>query len=141
MKEEVVARGHPNVRATHRTTLEVTKEEELTPKGDCIIGVKANKSLKDFNDEIKSWLREGKPILIEIVLPDYGLKDYLKAFGSPKLTFRHKTDIVIRKSEFVCDRTLAIKSNKSAKDIDREIAELLRDPKTELLLIVKPLKI
>ncbi len=141
MKEEVVARGHPNVRATHKTTLEVTKEEELTLRGDCIIGVKADKSLKDFNDEIKDWLRMGKPILVEIVLPDYGLKDYLKAFGSPKLTFRHETDIVIRKSDFVCDRTLAIKSNKSAKDINREMIELLRDPKTELLLIVKPLKI
>ncbi len=141
MREEVVARGHPNVRATHKTTLEVTKEEELTLRGDCIIGVKADKSLKDFNDEIKDWLRMGKPILVEIVLPDYGLKDYLKAFGSPKLTFRHETDIVIRKSDFVCDRTLAIKSNKSAKDINREMIELLRDPKTELLLIVKPLKI
>ncbi len=141
MREEVVARGHPNVRATHKTTLEVTKEEELTLRGDCIIGVKADKSMKDFNDEIKDWLRTGKPILVEIVLPDYGLKDYLKAFGSPKLTFRHETDIVIRKSDFVCDRTLAIKSNKSAKDINREMIELLRDPKTELLLIVKPLKI
>ncbi|WP_456328375.1 DUF371 domain-containing protein [Archaeoglobus sp.] len=141
MREEVVARGHPNVRATHKTTLEVTKEKELTLRGDCIIGVKADKSLKDFNDEIKDWLRMGKPILVEIVLPDYGLKDYLKAFGSPKLTFRHETDIVIRKSDFVCDRTLAIKSNKSAKDINREMIELLRDPKTELLLIVKPLKI
>jgi hypothetical protein len=141
VKEEVVARGHPNVRAEHRTTLEVTKEEELTPRGDCIIGVKADKSLKDFNDEIKNWLKMGKPVLIEIILPDYGLKDYLKAFGSPKLTFRHETDIVIRKSEFVCDRTLAIKSSKSAKDIDREIVKLLKDPKTELLLIVKPLKI
>ncbi len=141
MREEVVARGHPNVRAKHKTTLEVTKEKELTLRGDCIIGVKADKSLKDFNDEIKDWLRMGKPILVEIVLPDYGLKDYLKAFGSPKLTFRHETDIVIRKSDFVCDRTLAIKSNKSAKDINREMIELLRDPKTELLLIVKPLKI
>jgi len=141
VREEVVARGHPNVRATHKTTLEVTKEEELTLRGDCIIGVKADKSMKDFNDEIKDWLRTGKPILVEIVLPDYGLKDYLKAFGSPKLTFRHETDIVIRKSDFVCDRTLAIKSNKSAKDINREMIELLRDPKTELLLIVKPLKI
>ncbi|ADB58307.1 DUF371 domain-containing protein [Archaeoglobus profundus] len=140
MKEEVVARGHPNVRATHRTTLEVTKEKDLTPRGDCIIGVRADKSLKDFNDEIKDWLRKGMPVLIEVLLPDYGLKDFLKAYGSPKLTFKHETDIVIRKSEFVCDRTLAIKSSKSARDIDREIVELLKDPKTELLLIVKPLK-
>lgn len=136
----MVARGHPNVRATHRTTLEVTKEKDLTPRGDCIIGVRADKSLKDFNDEIKDWLRKGMPVLIEVLLPDYGLKDFLKAYGSPKLTFKHETDIVIRKSEFVCDRTLAIKSSKSARDIDREIVELLKDPKTELLLIVKPLK-
>jgi hypothetical protein len=140
MRDVVVARGHPNIRAEHRTTLEVTKDVELTPRGDCIIGVKADKAICDLKDEIKDWLKRGNPIKIEIVLPDYGLKDELIAFGSNRLTFKHKSDIVVRKSEFVCDRTLAIRANKSARDINREIVELLKDPKTELLFVITCMK-
>ncbi len=135
--EVIRARGHPNVRATHRTTLEVTKDRELTPRGDCIIGVRADKSVADLNEDLKRWLKSGRAIRVEIVLPDYGLKDELIAFGSSKLTFKHERDVVIRKSDYVCDRTLAIRSNKSARDIDREIVELLKDEKTELLLIIE----
>jgi len=138
--EVVVARGHPNVRATHRTTLEVTKDKELTPRGDCIIGVKADKSIADLSRDLKAWLKSGNPIRVEIVLPDYNLKDVLIACGDPRLTFRHDSDIVVRKSDFVCDRTLAVRSNKSARDIDREIVELLKDPKTELLFIIYPIR-
>lgn len=135
--EVIRARGHPNVRATHRTTLEVTKDRELTPRGDCIIGVRADKSVADLNEDLKRWLKSGRAIRVEIVLPDYGLKDELIAFGSSKLTFKHERDVVIRKSDYVCDRTLAIRSNKSARDIDREIVELLKDEKTELILIIE----
>ena len=133
----IVARGHPNVRATHRTTLEITKESHLTPRGDCIIGVCASKSIAEIDGQIKDWLRSGGRVEIEIVLPQYGLKDRLFAFGSERLSFRHPTDIVVRKSDYVCDRTLAIKATKAAKDLNREIVELLKDPKTELLFIVK----
>jgi len=136
MKEEIVARGHPNIRATHRTTLEVTKEKEVTPRGDCIIGVNAEKAVSDLNEGLKFWLKSGGKIKIEIVLPDYDLKDELMAYGDPRLTFKHNADVVIRRSDFVCDRTLAVRSNKSARDISREIVELLKDPYTELLLII-----
>ncbi len=135
--EIVIARGHPNIRATHKTTLEVTKEKELSPRGDCIIGICADKSVFDLNENLKKWLKLGKSIKIEIVLPDYGIRDELIAVGSPRLTLKHDTDIVVRKSEYVCDRTLAIRSNKAARDIDREIVELLKDHKTELLLIIE----
>ncbi|HIP58595.1 MAG TPA: DUF371 domain-containing protein, partial [Archaeoglobus profundus] len=38
MKEVITAWGHPNITAKHRTTLEITKDEELSIRGDCIIG-------------------------------------------------------------------------------------------------------
>ncbi len=137
MKEVVVAWGHENVTANHRTTLEITKERHLTPRGDCIIGVRANKSVSELDERIKAWLREGKGVKIEIILPQYGLKDVIFAYGSSGLSFRHRSDIVVRKSDFVCDRTLAIRSNKAARDIDREIVEMLKDPETELLFVIK----
>jgi len=137
MKDEIVAWGHPNITAKHRTTLEITRESELTVRGDCIIGVKADKAICDIDERIKNWLKLGYAIKIEIVLPQYGLKDSLSAFGSSKMTFKHRTDIVVRRSDFVCDRTLAIKADKAAKDIDREIVKLLRDPTTELRFIIR----
>ena len=51
--------------------------------------------------------------------------------GNPNLELIHPSDIVIRKSSFVCPRTLAINCDKSAEDIPREIIRILRDPKTK----------
>ncbi len=96
----------------------------------------AEKAVSDLNEGLKFWLKSGGKIKIEIVLPDYDLKDELMAYGDPRLTFKHNADVVIRRSDFVCDRTLAVRSNKSARDISREIVELLKDPYTELLLII-----
>lgn len=46
----IKARGHPNIKATHRTTIEVTKDNYLTGRGDCILGIDADKSLKDMKE-------------------------------------------------------------------------------------------
>ena len=37
--EELFAQGHPNILGTHRMTFEITKEHELSRRGDCIIAV------------------------------------------------------------------------------------------------------
>ncbi len=138
MKFAIVARGHENIRATHRTTLEVTKDEELTPRGDCIIGVAASASASELPEELKAVLRRGVMVRISIALPDYGLRDDLVAYGSPKLILDHSSDIVVRRSDYVCGRTVAIKASKAARDINREIVELLKDKRTELILEISP---
>jgi len=137
-REVIVARGHRNIKATHRTTLEVTKDKNLTKKGDCIVGVDADKSISEISDEMKSMLKEGGEIKVEIYLPDYGLNESLTGYGSGKLTFTHNSDIVIRKSNFICGRTLLIRADKAACDISREIIDLLRHPAIELNLIIVP---
>ncbi len=134
---EVRARGHENIRAEHRTTLEVTKEKELSPRGDCIIGVDADKGITEIPDEAKLLLKKGVKAIVEISLPDYGISDKLEGFGSDKLTFTHPTDIVIRKSTYVCGRTLLVSASKAARDINRELVELLKDRKTEVVLTFK----
>ncbi|RLI74831.1 DUF371 domain-containing protein, partial [Archaeoglobales archaeon] len=58
-------------------------------------------------------------------------------FGHPKLSFTHKTDIVIRKSKYICGRTLLISANKAASDLNREFVDLLKDKKTEILVIIE----
>jgi hypothetical protein len=37
-------------------------------------------------------------------------------------------DLVVRKSDYVCGRTLAILADKAAKDLSRKLVEKLRNP-------------
>ena len=137
--EIISAYGHENIKATHKTTFEITKEKDLTPRGDCIIGVRADKSIRDINDDLKRILRRGERVEVVLNLPDYGLEERLFGFGSKRMSFEDENDVVVRKSDFVCGRTLLIKSNKAARDLNREFVELLRDRKTliEMLVVVE----
>ncbi|MFU8653884.1 DUF371 domain-containing protein [Methanotorris formicicus] len=125
MEFVIYAKGHENIRGLHKTTLEITKEMHLTPKGDCIIGVSADKSMQDFPEEFKEKIRKSKKIIVEIEVE--GIKDVVIGRGDERLILNHPTDIVIRKSDFICPRTLMIKADKGAKDINREIIEKLKN--------------
>lgn len=126
--EVIKAYGHPNIRATHKSTLEITKEEKLTPRGDCIIAVKANKGLYELSGEFKKIARkEGSKI--KLIIEVEGLKEEITGYGSPKLILSHPTDIVCRKSNYICNRTLMVKANKAAIDLNRNFIEKLRNPK------------
>ena len=137
MIEEIIARGHPNITAKHKTTLEITKEGELSKRGDCIIGVKADKGISELSEKIKDYLKRGRSARISIILPDYGMEENLTGIGAEKLSFTHPTDIVVRKSSFICGRTLLIKDDKAAIDLSREMVELLKDPSTLLIFRIE----
>ncbi|WP_017981085.1 DUF371 domain-containing protein [Methanocaldococcus villosus] len=130
----IKAYGHKNVSAKHKTTLEITKEDYLTKRGDCIIGIKANKSMLDFPDELKNKIREGGKFRIEIEVD--GLKEIIEGYGHRDLLMTHPTDIVIRKSSYICPRTLMIKANKGARDINREIVKKLQEGKELIFKII-----
>ncbi|WP_297505399.1 DUF371 domain-containing protein [Thermococcus sp.] len=136
LREVIHCRGHENVRATHKSTLEFTKEDYLTPRGDCILCIGADKGIDDLSDEFKAALRAGKKLLIRIKVGE--LVDEVLAEGSPELVLDHPCSMVVRKSEYIDARTLAIRANKAARDIDRKIVELLKSPRTtaEVELII-----
>ena len=125
--ERLVAWGHPNIRATHRATLEFTKEERLTPRGDCIVAVRAERGPSELKPEFRKAVRtEGSRV--ELVLEVGRLREVVSGFGSPRLTLSHPTDFVARKSRYTCPRTLMIRADKAAYDLPRPIIELLRIP-------------
>lgn len=132
---EIIAFGHPNITARHRTTFEITKDSEITKRADCIIGVRADRSISEIPEEAKNAIKKGARARIELYLPDYALRDEVFGFGDQRMTFLHERDIVVRKSRFVCGRTLLISASKSAFEINREIVDLLKDKKTELRLL------
>lgn len=127
-------KGHPNVIATHRTTLELTKEDWLTLKGDCILGVSANKACFDLEIDTKRAIKRDD-VKVKLILKVGNLAFTFEARGHNKLQLTDKTSIIIRKSNYICPRTLAIKSNASASDIPKEIVNLLKKGKEGRLII------
>lgn len=118
------------VAAKHRTTFMITKEKWLGPRGDCIIGVGAEKSAAELDPDLKRLALLGGPVIIRLGAGGY--RDEVRAWGHPSLTFSHPTDIVVRKSRFVCGRTLAVGASKAAADLSRVLVAALRKPTTEL---------
>ena len=136
--EIIFAYGHRNIRATHESTLEITKEAELSKRGDCIIAVSANKAINDLHSEFKENLRkENARITILIEVGDAA--EVVNAFGSSRLILAHRTDMVVRKSNYICNRTLAIQADKAACDLSRKLVEKLKNPKqrVKITLTVK----
>ena len=131
--EKIVAFGHTNIQAIHPTTLMFTKEQHLTATGDCIIAVAADKAVADLNPKFKEKLKSPTAKLT-ILLEVGGLTQIIHAFGSAKLVLTHPTDTVIRKSDYVSDRTLAVNADKSSLDLPRELVEKLKNPKQKITI-------
>ncbi|MEM0056993.1 MAG: DUF371 domain-containing protein [Candidatus Geothermarchaeota archaeon] len=121
------AYGHPNITALHRSTFEITKDEDLTPKGNCIIGVKSEYACADLPAEIKDLLKNCD-VIIEIILKTNGMIDRVMCRGCKRLLLTSTSSIVVRKSTYIDGRTLCINSNKSAGDLNRTLIDSLRNP-------------
>ncbi|BFH72531.1 DUF371 domain-containing protein [Sulfurisphaera javensis] len=126
----IKAYGHPNVRGTHKTTLEITKDDYLTPRGDCIIGIKANKGAFDLSSEVKLMIKSNSYVYVVIKVDN--LFDIIHGYGDEKLSLIDENKIILRKSTYISDATIMIKADKSARDIKREILDKMRNEKTEL---------
>jgi len=128
-----VAFGHENIQATHPSTLMVTKEKHLSNTGDCIVAVAADKSLADLNQTFKDKLKNPNAKLI-IIIEAGGLSEQINASGSPRLILTHPTEMVIRKSEYISERTLAIHADKSSSDLSRKLIEKLKSPNQKIII-------
>jgi len=130
MKFEIDFLGHENIKSNHQKTIEITKESHLTSQGDCIVGVNATSSCADLPQELKDKLKiPGAKITFSIRVGKHEF--VLEGKGHPDLILTHSEDIVIRKSGFICPRTLAIKCDKASDLLPREMVSLLQNPKTK----------
>ena len=134
------AHGHPNITAVHKSTFELTVDKDLTPRGDCIIGVKSEYSAYTLPDSVKNLLRDDRSIII-ISLEAAGFKDRICAYGSKNFTLQSETSIVIRKSGFIDDRTIGIFSNKAARDINRDLISYLKREDAVLKITINIFKL
>lgn len=129
VQEEIVFYGHGNIQSFHTRTIEITKNPNLTLRGDCIIGVSANKSCWDLSDKLKHSLKDdNSSIIIDVIVGNMSF--IINGLGNSGLLLLSRHDIVIRKSSFICERTMAIQCDKASSDIPREMIRSLQNPET-----------
>ena len=136
ISEEVLFKGHANIQSLHSRTIEITKEKELTLRGDCIIGVNANKSCKDLSDKIKENIKKNHSYVeIELIVEPFSF--IIKGSGHNDLLLTNSKDIVLRKSKFICDRTLSINCDYGSSEIPRDIVNTLKYPSQKGIMLIK----
>ncbi|RLG92181.1 MAG: DUF371 domain-containing protein [Candidatus Hecatellales archaeon] len=131
--EDFFAFGHKLIKATHPTTLEITRETKLTERGDCIVAVASSKGALDLNENFKK-IAKSRDTRITLILRVNGLVEVVNGFGSPNLTFTHPTDLVVRKSEYTCPRTVMVKADKAAINLSRKFVSKIKNPKTKIFV-------
>jgi len=129
--ETVHAQGHPNVLGTHKLTFEVTRDSQLSKRGNCVIGVSADKAANDFELAFKeACRREGARVTV--LLEAGGLLETIRGLGSRNLSFSNPKEIVGRKSLYTSDRTIMVSCDKAASDLDRQLIGALKSSNTKL---------
>ncbi len=123
--------GHPNILATHKTTLEFTKDSEVSKKGDCIVGVNADFDLKELKDFIQES-KNKKSVIIEI--ENNEIKEAINAEINPG--FSSSNELVIRKTGFLSERTFAVNADKAAFGLSRSLVSFLKDEKNKVSVAI-----
>jgi len=134
--EKIRFHGHPMVRGTHRTTIEITTDPHLTPRGDCIIGVSADKGCLQLSEGLKSAIRRrGSKLSFRFLVEANDFE--VQGQGDPGLLLTHPHDLVIRTSYFLSERTLGVGADAAAADIPRSIIRYLQDPNATGTLVIQ----
>ena len=124
--EVVRAEGHENVTAEHVSTLEFTSDDFLTPAGDCILAVEADRVPADFDPEfVDACQAHGATITATIEAG--GHTHEVTGRGHPDFSFENERSHVIRTSDYVDDRTVMVGATGAAADVDRELVAALAD--------------
>ena len=121
------AYGHENVVGDHRTTVEITSEDFLTPQGTCIVGIRSTMTLSNLDDDIKKMAASGDT-RITLKLSVGRITEVITGWGSPGLSYSDSTSMVARTSDYECGRTLLVRADKAASGLSRELVAQLQTP-------------
>ncbi|WP_265111944.1 DUF371 domain-containing protein [Halosolutus halophilus] len=126
MEEVIHARGHENVSAEHPSTFEVTTDDYLTPAGDCILAIRADRAPADFDPEFVAACRNADATITVTIEAD-GHSDSVTGRGDPDLEFTNERSAVGRTSDYVDDRTIMTGAEFAAEGFDRDLVDALAD--------------
>lgn len=120
------ARGHANIKGTHRKTFELTGDADVTEAGTCIVGVAAEASTDDLLSVRGA---------VEIELRCGAVTDWVQASMNP--LFIVGDPLIIRIHPAAQHRSLCIAASKGASALDRELVDALRAPNAELIVTIR----
>jgi len=137
--EVVRAVGHEHVTAEHASTVELTTDDWLTPAGDCIVGVEADRAPRDFDPAFREACRDaGATIAATFVVGEPGADavdvdaddpahvDEIVGRGDPGLALLDGRSMVGRTSGYTDDeRTVFVDGDGAAADLDRDLVAAL----------------
>ena len=136
--EKIHAYGNENILCTHKTTIELTKSSSLTKKGNCILGINASKACRDLNPTLIDYIKNGNKLTVIIKLGK--LYESFYGYGNNKLILSNSKDMVFRKSNYICDRTVLINCSKSSMDLSRELINDLKKNNNKFDIIFRQTK-
>ena len=129
--EVVRAVGHEHVTAEHASTVELTTDDWLTPAGDCIVGVEADRAPEDFSTEFREACRDASATIEATFVVDDGDDEYRETItgrGDPDLALVDDRSMVGRTSDYTDDeRTVLVDGDGAAADLDRDLVAALAD--------------
>ncbi|SEV84646.1 DUF371 domain-containing protein [Natrinema salifodinae] len=126
MEEVIRARGHENVSAEHASTFEVTTDDYLTPAGDCILAIEADRAPADFDPEFVAAC-QNRDATITVTIEADGHRESVTGRGDPDLEFTNERSAVGRTSDYVDDRTIVNGAAFAAEGFDRDLVDALAD--------------
>ncbi len=113
--------GHPNIRATHAKTLELTRDPDVTQRGTCIVGTASTHDPADLR-------RLRGRVTVDLAVGDHVQR--FEALLSP--FFLDDDSLVFRRGPILRQRTFAGEATAAAADLDRDLVHLLGAPGAEL---------
>ncbi|MEC9265410.1 MAG: 16S rRNA (cytidine(1402)-2'-O)-methyltransferase [Pseudomonadota bacterium] len=120
-------KGHPNIRASHAKTFELTRDPSITSAGTCIIGVEA-----EYDEAALLSLRGA----VRITLRCGEYEDTASARINPK--FAAGAPLIFRRMPTPEPRTFCVGADKGSHALDRDLIAALQQPGAELEVTVAP---
>ena len=120
-----VFKGHTNISAQHETTIEITSDDYLGLRGDCIIGVEGK--FAEVEDASSS-------VAHAVIITGNGLVE--KISGKLNKEFSCQNRIVLRKSDIQTTETIMYLCDKASKELSRELIDDLKFKSRRGILII-----
>jgi len=103
-----------------------TRDKHVSKRGECIVAVDAEKGLLDLPEDAKKAAKSRETnIMLRLEAGDEEFT--VRGKGHPGLTYTDPNDIVVRKSNYVCGRTLMVTADKVARDIPDSFKRILKN--------------
>ena len=122
----------------HPNTVEITRDDDISARADCIVGVSASKACAQLNPQLKAHIQSGG--CLKFVLRVNSQRYEFLGRGSGRLLLSDPVELVLRRSFFASPRTAAVGCDSSAANVPRSIISELKNPDAVGELSIIPIR-